>query len=208
MSGPREWSPRKPEKRTLEIKSKIQEWMDDNKLSRDAHIYTPKEWEDRGEKYGEGSLLTIAAEGSFYRVMNDPESWSDKRLREQFVQMLNRMGLWFEQGYSWTWHIYPKDSVTMGESVQKKPLLTVLSTIQFTQPRMVLMQGRSYFRIEDLIDQARRDAANDAAARASLEAQIYSAEKGPDGKLVIWRDAAGGRKATFVEPGSTEVTDP
>lgn len=208
MSGPREWSPRKQEKRILDIKSKIEKWMEDNELSRDAHVYTAKEWEDRGEKYGGESILTIAAEGAFYRVMNDAESWSDRRLHEQFRKMLDGMDLWFEQGYSWTWHLYPKSEAKMGEAVQKKPLLTVLATIQFTQPKLVLMQGRSYFRIEDLIDQARRDAANDETARASLEAQIYSFERGSDGKLVIWRDAAGGRKATFVEPGSSEVTDP
>ena len=208
MSGPREWSPRPVEKWALDVKAKIEEWLKDNQVSTDAHVYTNKEWNDRGEKYGNNAVLTIAAEGPFYRMMNYAEHWSDRVLQEKFSKFLDRLNLWYEQGYAWTWHLYPKSEAKMGEGVAKKPLLTVLSTIQFTQPRMVLMQGRSYFRIEDLIDQARRDAANDETARVSLEAQIYSAEKGPDGKLVIWRDASGGRKATFVEPGSTQVTDP
>lgn len=208
MSGPREWSPRPIEKKTLELKTKIEQWLKDNEVSTDAHVYTAKEWNDRGEKYGEDSVLTIAAEGPFYRMMNEAEHWSERVLQEKFSKFLEKLGLWYEQGYSWTWHLYPTSEAKMGEAVAKKPLLTVLSTIQFTQPKVVLMQGRSYFRIEDLIDQARRDAANDESARAALEAKIYSVEKGPDGKMVIWRDVAGGRKATFVEPGSVEATDP
>lgn len=208
MSGPREWSPRPAEKWALDVKAKLEEWLKDNEVSTDAHIYTNKEWNDRGEEYGKDAVLTIAAEGPFYRMMNHAEHWSDRNLQAKFAKLLEKLNLWYEQGYAWTWHLYPKSEAKMGEAVSKKPLLTVLSAIRFTQPKMVLMQGRTYFRIEDLIDQARRDAATDETARASLEAQIYSAENGPDGKLVIWRDAGGARKATFVEPGSTEITDP
>lgn len=88
------------------------------------------------------------------------------------------------------------------------PIQTLLGAIAMVRPDFVLMQGREWFRIEELIRQARRDAKQSAEARAALEAPIYTVGKGEDGKLVIWREAAGGRKATFVEPGSSIQTDP
>jgi hypothetical protein len=88
------------------------------------------------------------------------------------------------------------------------PILTLLGAIAATRPDLVLMQGRKWFRIEALIKQARRDAKQSEDARAALEAPIYTEGKDKDGKLVIWREATGGRKATFVEPGSNIQTDP
>lgn len=88
------------------------------------------------------------------------------------------------------------------------PILTLLGAIAMVRPDLVLMQGRKWFRIEALMKQARRDAKQSEDARAALEAPIYTVGKDEDGKLVIWREAAGGQKATFVEPGSYIQTDP
>lgn len=82
-----------------------------------------------------------------------------------------------------------------------RPLLTVLGDLALVRPDLVLMQGRRYWRVETLLRQARRDAAQ-PRFRGALEAPFFFWEEDAHEKLVVYRDASGVREAVFVEPGS------
>lgn len=208
--GPREWSPRFSGRTREGIKKQVEDWLENYELSRGVRVYTQQEWIKRGERYGNDAVVTITAEGTFNHIMNYPESREDIRLIEKFKSFLDHLGLWSEQGFSWTWHLYAKEETgpIMGEAEPKKPLLTLLSSIAMTRPRLVLRQADRYFSIADVIAQARRDRKKSEKAREVLDAPIYSAEQDPQDNLIIWRDEEGQRKVTFVEARSTVKTDP
>jgi ubiquitin-protein ligase len=106
MMGTLEWTPstrysKKPEA----LKAFITDWLRKHDLLYDTKVYTPDEWLARGEKYGERSLLTITTEGPLYDMMND--GWNP-RLYEKFQAFLTSIGIWYELGYAWSIHLYPK----------------------------------------------------------------------------------------------------
>jgi hypothetical protein len=75
-------------------------------------------------------------------------------------------------------------------------LFQVLSDLASYQPKLVLMQGRSYWSIQDLYRQAREDM-KDADHRKALRVEAYSRSE-VDGKIVVWKSGL----AVFVEAGS------
>ena len=103
----KEWSPRWKYDTNEELKQLIIDWLKERDLWHDTGVYTQEEWLARGEEYGRNSLVTIATEGPFYEILNDPSAYSDKIL-EEFGNFLKALGLWYEQGYAWTVHLYPE----------------------------------------------------------------------------------------------------
>jgi hypothetical protein len=207
--GPREWSPRWGKGTVDDVRREIVKWMESKDLYHDVHVYTQEEWQKRGEKFGNTGILTITAEGPFYQVMNYPESKADVRLIDEFNAFMDKLGFWTEQGYAWTWHLYPKESgPTMGEGETGKPLLTVLGIIATTRPRTVFRQADRYFSLQDLAGQVRRDIKKSADAKEALEAPIYSFEKDENEDFIIYRKEEGKQKVTFVEARSKVRTDP
>jgi len=75
-------------------------------LGPDVHLYTPEAWARRGEPYGRNAIFTITAEGPLNHLINAPETREDRRLIASLNRLLERRGLWYEQGYSWSFHFY------------------------------------------------------------------------------------------------------
>lgn len=204
-----EWSPRWPASRIAEIKQKLEKWMKTNHVSMDARVYTRDEWEQRGEKYGNDALVSIAAEGPFNEMMNYPNSY-DAKTQEKFRAFVDKMGLFMEQGYSWTWHFYPKDESgpTLGKSGSERPstLFSVLGEIASFRPKLVLMKGSDYFRIEELLTAGRKLVHSDSPTALLIHrtAQFSWAEDSRN-KIVIWQEGLRGRRPVYVEPGSEVV---
>lgn len=90
-----------------DVPNAVMAWLGKNHLTHDTHLYTPEEWKARGEKYGQGSLFTITTEGSLNHLINYPETAADARLLEQFGRFLEKLGVYYEQGYAWSLHFYP-----------------------------------------------------------------------------------------------------
>lgn len=70
-----------------------------------VHFYTPKDWEDRGETYLQGSKLVLLFEGSIlYVCLNYGEDgW---KFQTKLNELLNEFGVYYELGYSWCLGIY------------------------------------------------------------------------------------------------------
>lgn len=208
-AGPREWSPRYGKGTIEDVAREILRWLKEKDLAYGVTLYSQDDWKKRGEKYGNDAVLTLTAEGTFNHIMNYPESKADFRIVDQFNELLDRLGLWGEQGYSWTWHLYPKESgSTLGETEAKRPLLTVLSSVADTRPRAVFKQADRYFPLHDLISQVRREINRATGAKDALEAPVYSAEIDANDDFIIYRQEGGKKKVTFVEARSKVPTDP
>lgn len=92
----------------------------------------------------------------------------------------------------------------------KQSLYALLGNLAMTSPRLVLMQGRKYFRIEELWKDARNDwNAPDPRGRQALSEAIYWTERDEHGKLLLKGfTPKGGEFVAFVEPGSDVQTAP
>jgi len=86
-------------------------------------------------------------------------------------------------------------------------LISVLGAIEYMRPRMVFRQGELTFTVERLVDLVRNNIKKSEDARKALQEPIYSTSDDSEGKIVIWRETPGGRKATFVEEGSKIETE-
>jgi hypothetical protein len=75
---------------------------------RDARVYTRAEWAARNEPIGNGSVLTLVAEGELNHILNGyrPGLARDVKLAD-LNAFAERHGLFVEQGYGWSWHFYP-----------------------------------------------------------------------------------------------------
>jgi hypothetical protein len=93
---------------TYTLYKKIARWLKDNKLDYGVTFYSTLEWQKRGEKYGDKSMFTIAGECEFFRALN---GYYDDNMAtyDKFEEFLNSLGYWFEMGYSWSIHIFPKE---------------------------------------------------------------------------------------------------
>lgn len=70
-------------------------------------FYSPEEWQIRGEKYGEGSVLIVVHDGGdLAPIFNlDYECYA---LNEKMDAALNKAGFWAESMTSWCTAIYKK----------------------------------------------------------------------------------------------------
>jgi len=91
---------------------------------------------------------------------------------------------------------------------ERYTLPVLLSELGGFHPKLVLMRGREYFRIEDLIRSSRRDAASGTEEqRKVLSEAIYWHMLDEGGKLIVKGISRGGDEfVAFVEPGSDTQT--
>lgn len=214
-----EWSPHWPVTRIADVKKKLEKWMKAHRVSMDAHVYIRDEWEKRGEKYGNNALITITAEGPFYGMMNDPNPY-DVKTQEKFRAFYDQLGLFMEQGYAWTFHFYAKDDSdlrfvpkeapgpTLGASGSARPstLFSVLGEIAYFKPKLVLLKGHDYFRIEELISAGRKLVHSDSPQAILIHRlNEFSWAEDSRNKIVIWQEGPRGSRPVYVEPGSEVV---
>jgi hypothetical protein len=81
-------------------------WLKSHDLAFGVSIHSPEEWAAQGAPYGENAIFTLTAEGPFNHLMNYPETEADDQLIRAFKKFLDRRGLWYEQGYAWSFHFY------------------------------------------------------------------------------------------------------
>lgn len=88
---------------------------------------------------------------------------------------------------------------------KKVSLFQVLTELAITYQKLVLMRGRQYYRIEDLLKWARRDKASGTQEdQKELSNPIYWHTTDDQGKIVIRKHDY----IAFVEPGSDLQTNP
>jgi len=92
----------------------------------------------------------------------------------------------------------------------KQSLHAILGQLSISNPKLVLMQGFDYFRIEDLLRWARKDLLKGTAKeRAALSESMYWTEYDVRGKLLLkGANQKGDEFVAFVEPGSDVQTTP
>lgn len=75
-----------------------------------GRFYSPKEWRDRGESYGTGSLLIVTHDGGDHAPAFawDYEAYS---LMEELRERLMKVAVYAEQCTSWYSAIYPTGAV-------------------------------------------------------------------------------------------------
>ena len=77
----------------------------------DTLVHTGDSWASRKEAVGNGSVATITSEGQLYSYLN--YECGERRYEEAYEKMTaiaNRHKCWWQQGYGWTWHFYPKEA--------------------------------------------------------------------------------------------------
>jgi hypothetical protein len=92
------------------LRKAVEAWMKANRdsLAYGAKLYSRDEWEERGERYGNGAALTMVIDGAgIYRVLNYPESKADFDLYDRFYRRWDRYGFYCELGFGWSLHFYP-----------------------------------------------------------------------------------------------------
>jgi hypothetical protein len=89
-------------RRVKEMRRELENLFKKNQFI-DWKFYTPKEWGDRGEKYGQKSLLTLTFEGELYDIFN---YGSDPDIYSAMVDICYRHKIYWEQGFAWTAHFY------------------------------------------------------------------------------------------------------
>ena len=95
-------------------------------------------------------------------------------------------------------------------SQSRRSLYAILGELALAAPKLVLMQGAEYFRIEDLWRLARKDLLKgDPKEQAALSESIYWTERDVRGKLLLKGVTQKGDEfVAFVEPGSDIQTSP
>lgn len=92
----------------------------------------------------------------------------------------------------------------------RRSLYALLGELAISSPKLVLMQERKYFRIEDLWRWARKDFLKGGPKdREALSESIYWTEYDVRGKLLLKGVTQKGDEfVAFVEPGSDIQTSP
>jgi hypothetical protein len=90
-----------------DVPNAVWAWLEKKKVTYDANLYTPEAWAARGETYGQGSLFTITSEGPLNHIINDPQGRADMKFIQDFGAFLGKLGIYYEQGFSWSLHFYP-----------------------------------------------------------------------------------------------------
>lgn len=91
-----------------DVPKAVMAWLKKKKLDHDTTLYMPDQWKARGEKYGSNSLFTITTEGRLNHILNYPESKQDFKVIDDFSEFLKKLGIYYEMGYAWTLHFYPR----------------------------------------------------------------------------------------------------
>lgn len=87
-------------------------------------------------------------------------------------------------------------------------LFQVLTELAITHPKLVLMRGLDYDRIEDLLRWARRDLASGTPMnKRALSDPVYWHSQDAHGKILIKRIEGDREFVAYVEPGSDVETD-
>lgn len=78
---------------------KVQKWMNDHGMVGDAFFCTRKMWQERGEYYCRTADAIMVIDGSpMYAMLNYCEN---VRLYDEFYQLLQKEGYYFELGCAW-----------------------------------------------------------------------------------------------------------
>ena len=95
----------------MKLGRKVWDWLEkqpDLNLTYDANLYSQHDWDvQRGERYGRDALFTIASEGPLARMINGEYGREGYQVVERFNEFLERLGIYYEMGYSWSLHFYP-----------------------------------------------------------------------------------------------------
>lgn len=77
----------------------VKKWLEKNDLDMDTFVRTPAEHRAKGYDLPPGIDFVIVSEGPFYMLMNGyydtPAAYA---LQEEFVELLDSFGLWYDQG--------------------------------------------------------------------------------------------------------------
>lgn len=87
-------------------------------------------------------------------------------------------------------------------------LFQLLNELAITHPALVLMRGRRYYRIEDLLKWARKDRVSGTPEdKETLSRPAYWHTRDVHGKILIKTVGEGHEFVAYVEPGSDVPTD-
>jgi hypothetical protein len=87
-------------------------WLVDQKLDYGCTMYTTGDWVARGESVGNKALFTVTFEGNdMYSVINGHYEGLEgrrfaKKVYEGLTDFLEKRGLGWEQGMTWSLHVY------------------------------------------------------------------------------------------------------
>jgi|SRR5690554_598453 len=81
-------------------------WLAKNELDGDLSFYPIEEWRKRKESYLNDAEMVIVTEGHLNFILNFN---SDDELHDEFEDLLESFGYYYELGYSWCFGIYKID---------------------------------------------------------------------------------------------------
>lgn len=98
-----------PEAKRLRLRDKIRGYFDRMakrvRATDKANVYTLEEWRARGERFGNHFPVSVAADGLINELLN-----YDVSELGRLVKWLDKNGIEYDQGFSWSWHFWDKDN--------------------------------------------------------------------------------------------------
>jgi hypothetical protein len=92
---------------TAPLKRALQRYLKSKALDGpDVHYYSKREWQERGEPYGNDAPLSMTFEGGLNHVLNYPETRAAQQVRTDLEDLAHEHGFFFEQGFGWSAHFY------------------------------------------------------------------------------------------------------
>src|SRR6266581_226031 len=84
----------------------LERWLATNELDQDSHFNTAEEWRGRGEDLLRGAELILTTEGGLHFLLN--YNFDHPKI-EEFGDLCESFGYWFELGHSWSVGFYRLD---------------------------------------------------------------------------------------------------
>lgn len=93
------------------MQAALTEWLIKEEIIGDAHFYSIEEWIDRKEPYLDDSCLVLVFDSStLHTILNYGGD------TEEFDELIESFGFWYELGHSWNLGFYPVDGYDFSPS--------------------------------------------------------------------------------------------
>jgi hypothetical protein len=95
-----------------DLAMKLWDWLKRKRnwgLTSSAGLYSRCQWDiERNEEFGRDALFTLTTEGPLYDLLNYGEGPESGKMIEKFDAYLDSLGIYYEMGYGWSLHFYPR----------------------------------------------------------------------------------------------------
>jgi len=86
------------------VEKAVRQWAKELDISlTDTSFYSQEDWAKRKERFGNQAEVSITTEGELNLILT---YGTYPHARDSFYELIEKLGYWFELGYSWSIHLY------------------------------------------------------------------------------------------------------